>query len=360
MTLDNCIYRFLDKNNEVIYIGKARKLIQRINNHSHLPKSCYEEKCAVEFTSFDTEDEMDIAERYFVPKYKPKYNTMMGNRNIGMSLMEFDNKEWITLEKYYEIENIKKLKEIELKKIKKANEKALNLAIIKAEILCDMKIDRDKVIKLEDVDEIINNYNKIQEEIEVCKHQELIRVKEENEAKELQKYLNKKVMCISTGEIFDNILEFKIKFYEGTNISFTDLIYGAKGNFGSCYTYHPEYYGVYVSPLFTDVFEGYDNERKLYHRVYQSENIRKVICLTNGEIYVNKYEAQDKNNIHYSRIVKCCNDEATYSGTLGDKPLVWKWYDEYLDMSSERIQSYLHKAKNIYELKNKTKVAQCI
>ena len=37
------IYRFLNNKEEIIYIGKAKKLKERMNNHTHLPKECYDE-----------------------------------------------------------------------------------------------------------------------------------------------------------------------------------------------------------------------------------------------------------------------------------------------------------------------------
>lgn len=94
----NCVYRFLNSNNEIIYIGKAKDLKNRLNNHAHLPKECYEEVCEVEYCSFETEDEMDLAERYLIPKIRPKYNSVMAGRKIGLSIPIFDNMAWIKYE----------------------------------------------------------------------------------------------------------------------------------------------------------------------------------------------------------------------------------------------------------------------
>jgi excinuclease UvrABC nuclease subunit len=62
--MKNCVYRFVNENNEIIYIGKAKDLRNRINTHNHLPKECYEERTRIEYTSFETETDMDFAERY--------------------------------------------------------------------------------------------------------------------------------------------------------------------------------------------------------------------------------------------------------------------------------------------------------
>jgi len=98
-TINNCIYRFLNKDNEIIYIGKAGNLISRMNNHNHLPKECYDETVYIEYTEFETEDEMDLAERYYIPKYKPKYNIVMRDRVINFTLSELENRIWSIFKK---------------------------------------------------------------------------------------------------------------------------------------------------------------------------------------------------------------------------------------------------------------------
>ena len=74
MEIENCVYRFLNKNNEIIYIGKATELIYRLKNHRHLGKKCYSEIKNIEYIQFKTKGDMELAEIYFISKYKPKYN----------------------------------------------------------------------------------------------------------------------------------------------------------------------------------------------------------------------------------------------------------------------------------------------
>lgn len=90
----NCIYRFINVDGEVIYIGRAKDLKSRLSGHNHLPKKCYDETVYIEYCEFETEGEVDIAERYYIPKYKPKYNTEFKNRSITFDLPELDNREW--------------------------------------------------------------------------------------------------------------------------------------------------------------------------------------------------------------------------------------------------------------------------
>nr|DAQ07690.1 MAG TPA: GIY-YIG nuclease superfamily protein [Caudoviricetes sp.] len=36
--MENCIYRFLDINKKLLYIGKAKHLEERLSNHNHYGK----------------------------------------------------------------------------------------------------------------------------------------------------------------------------------------------------------------------------------------------------------------------------------------------------------------------------------
>ena len=95
--MENCVYRFVNKVNEVIYIGKAKNLKQRLATHTHLPSSCYSECSRIEYLSFDNESDMDYAEKYFIPKFKPKYNVAFGEREITFAIPSFDEAEWLVL-----------------------------------------------------------------------------------------------------------------------------------------------------------------------------------------------------------------------------------------------------------------------
>ena len=74
-----CVYRFKNKENEIIYVGKTKDLKQRLRSHfgkqGHLPKKCYKEVRKVEFLTFEKESLMGIKELYYISKFQPKYNT---------------------------------------------------------------------------------------------------------------------------------------------------------------------------------------------------------------------------------------------------------------------------------------------
>ena len=90
--MKNSVYRFLNKDGEVIYIGKATNLKNRISNHSHLEESCYKEVEKLEYIELQNTDEMSIYERYLINKHNPKYNIEFKN-NASFSF-ELPEKEW--------------------------------------------------------------------------------------------------------------------------------------------------------------------------------------------------------------------------------------------------------------------------
>lgn len=103
------VYRFTNSNNEIIYIGKAKDLKNRISNHNHLPKQCYEERVKIEYIICLNDDESSIYERYLINKLSPKYNTQYDNKS-GFSF-ELPEKEWIDYNKLDEVKVNKVSKE---------------------------------------------------------------------------------------------------------------------------------------------------------------------------------------------------------------------------------------------------------
>ena len=75
--MNNYVYKFINRNGEIIYIGKTKNLESRINNHNHLDPNCYKELDCIMYATFNTEHEMDFAERYYIQKINPKYNTFL-------------------------------------------------------------------------------------------------------------------------------------------------------------------------------------------------------------------------------------------------------------------------------------------
>lgn len=73
------VYRFINNNNEIIYVGKTQNGIKnRINQHfsksGHLDSQCYKEVSRIEYIIAHSQIDMDIKELYYINKWKPKYN----------------------------------------------------------------------------------------------------------------------------------------------------------------------------------------------------------------------------------------------------------------------------------------------
>lgn len=94
--MKNCVYRFLDKDRNLLYIGKAKNLEERMKNHNHLPKECYNKRKTIEYVEFPTVEDMNIVERALIAMLKPPYNTEFKQNNITLHIMELSNLKWRT------------------------------------------------------------------------------------------------------------------------------------------------------------------------------------------------------------------------------------------------------------------------
>lgn len=106
--MKNCVYRFLDENRNLLYIGKAKNLKNRISGHDHLPKECYRKRRYIEYVEFKTIEDMNIAERFLIATYKPPYNTEFKNNNVTLRILELMDIDW----KPYDPQKEKQLSEV--------------------------------------------------------------------------------------------------------------------------------------------------------------------------------------------------------------------------------------------------------
>ena len=117
--IENCIYKFLNKNNEVIYVGKAKKLRDRLSAHCHLSSEQYKEVENVKYTRFNDYNVLDFVECYYIQKYKPKYNKTFNKSKEIYIIDKLDRKRW----KYFnEIDFEKKSKYKKLDEEREARE----------------------------------------------------------------------------------------------------------------------------------------------------------------------------------------------------------------------------------------------
>ena len=105
------VYRFKNKLNEVIYVGKtSTSLHQRMYQHfynGHLNKEAYQEVDAIEYLTFSTRLLMDQAELYFIVKYQPTYNTMQKHDEF-IKLDLYESIKWLPIGKEV-VTDLKKL-----------------------------------------------------------------------------------------------------------------------------------------------------------------------------------------------------------------------------------------------------------
>jgi hypothetical protein len=79
--MSNYIYKMVNKDREIIYIGKSIDLKQRINQHMN-DKDWFHEVNQILYTKCKTQTDMDIYEIYYINKFKPKHNKASMNSDI--------------------------------------------------------------------------------------------------------------------------------------------------------------------------------------------------------------------------------------------------------------------------------------
>lgn len=77
------VYKYLDKTDTVIYVGKAKNLKKRVNsyfvkNHQSYKTSLLVKRiCKIEYVVVDTENDALLLENILIKKLQPKYNVML-------------------------------------------------------------------------------------------------------------------------------------------------------------------------------------------------------------------------------------------------------------------------------------------
>lgn len=111
-------YRFLDTIENTIYIGSAKSIHTRLNQHfskkgSNVGKEAYRKTARVEIIKTDDYATALALEQYLINKYKPKYNKRDKNHNINSKAVVHE-------EIYAKLENWKlyyELKKLDKEKI---------------------------------------------------------------------------------------------------------------------------------------------------------------------------------------------------------------------------------------------------
>ena len=92
------IYRFLDCDNNVIYIGKTTDLRVRMKSHfnrkSHLPNECYDSLKKIQFIRVYSKTLRDLKEIYYINLHKPKYNNEYNYDELPIIIKSLGEDEW--------------------------------------------------------------------------------------------------------------------------------------------------------------------------------------------------------------------------------------------------------------------------
>jgi len=101
------IYRFLDKNGKILYIGRTNDIERRIlKEHftaiGHLPEECYMAVEKVEYARIVNESEEVAYEAILINKLKPKYNIQFNDEGLfDIKLPEFEWKPFVFKHDYH-------------------------------------------------------------------------------------------------------------------------------------------------------------------------------------------------------------------------------------------------------------------
>lgn len=84
------IYRFIDKYNRTIYVGKTKQTLRtRFYSHNHLPDECYKKVWYIEYIDCLTEADMSMKEIYYINREHAKGNAEYNTADVSEHPQEF-------------------------------------------------------------------------------------------------------------------------------------------------------------------------------------------------------------------------------------------------------------------------------
>ena len=140
--------------------------------------------------------------------------------------------------------------------------------------------------------------------------------------------LKRKIICVTTEEVFNSITEAAKKF--GLTLK----------NLSRCCKSKNKIYGnLNGRPLVWMYYEEYcqlSNFEILKLKEIKHGIIRQILNVTTGELFSNSVKAGEKYGIERRLVSACCEHKSRYSGILEDgRKLVWVYYDEYLEANGD-------------------------
>lgn len=97
----NCVYRLLNEEGQIVYIGLSGNLLKRVQHHlsyGHIKVDNAYENARFEYVAFKSEAIMNCLETYLIGKHQPIYNIAKKMKHDeSENIAEFDNLQWTKL-----------------------------------------------------------------------------------------------------------------------------------------------------------------------------------------------------------------------------------------------------------------------
>lgn len=138
-----------------------------------------------------------------------------------------------------------------------------------------------------------------------------------------KEYLYKKIICLTTNEIFNSILDASNKY----DIQKTSISACCRKEINKSAGKHPKTGDNMIWMFYKDYITK--NKKEIDDILNNVQD--KIICFTTGEIFNSQTEASRKYNVRISGISQCCSNKLKSAGKHPDtkEKLVWKYLKDY-------------------------------
>lgn len=159
---------------------------------------------------------------------------------------------------------------------------------------------------------------------------------------------SKKVICITTGKIFNTINE-GAEYYNCDNSAISKCCLsdwktcGILNNEKLVWMYLEDYETKTNEEIKRRIEEGKKTE--LHYKNGEHPRSTKVICLNTNERFDTIKEGSEKYNITESNIVQCLTKKTKSAGKINGEPLVWMYLEDYKCSTEEQIKKIIKESE---------------
>lgn len=99
-----------------------------------------------------------------------------------------------------------------------------------------------------------------------------------------------------------------------------------------------------------------------WHKTHLNSRSKKIICLNTKEVFGNSKIASNKYNLNPASIRKCCHGELRHHGVVNEEKYVWRFYDDYLQLTDLDILNLIviANSNNCGKYNSKSKKVLCL